>query len=57
MSRIKSYRPLEIKLINFEAKIKITGNLLVILKSKNQNKNFNKCKNEWNIDNTYQFKW
>ncbi len=45
MSRIKYYRPLEIKLINFYPKIKMTSNLLVILKVKNQNKNFNKYQN------------
>ena len=45
MSRIKYYRPLEIKLINFDPKIKMTGNLLVILKSTNQNNNFNKYQN------------
>ena len=45
MCRIKSYKPLEIKLINFDPKIKMTGNLLFNLKSKNQNKNFNKYQN------------
>ncbi len=43
MSRIN--RPLEIKLINFDPKIKMTGNLLFNLKSKNQNNNFNKYQN------------
>ncbi len=55
MSWIKRYRPLEIKLINLDPKMKITGNLLVILKYKIKNKNVHKSRNVKMIETLTKF--